>query len=355
MFAESHLPEMLTPDELDRYLESGWFRMGQTIFTTNFLNFNNELYSAIWLRVALDGFGNDKTFGQLKRLNAPFNVIIRPASIDQDKEILFSRYRQSVPFNASNSVNTLLFGTAKHNIFYTMEVVIYDKSRLIACGYFDLGRESAAGITCFYDPLYKRFSLGKYLMFLKLEYCREVGLKYFYPGYFVPGYKAFDYKLKIGKPAIEFLRVSDQQWLPIAEFNPARVPMRVMHDRLCQLQESLLNNGITTRLLKYEFFDANIIPDLNGMILFDFPLLLTRFNGSENSFDPVVVYDVRDGCYHMLKCASLWRSNLPDDLVEIFSSDLLKITADQFATDSSTVMAERISLVIDNSLERKQA
>jgi leucyl-tRNA---protein transferase len=46
MFAQVHSPESLHPVELDRYLDNGWFRMGQTIFTTNFLNFNNELFSA---------------------------------------------------------------------------------------------------------------------------------------------------------------------------------------------------------------------------------------------------------------------------------------------------------------------
>ena len=31
MFAEAHTPEELTPQQLDTYLEKGWFRMGQTI------------------------------------------------------------------------------------------------------------------------------------------------------------------------------------------------------------------------------------------------------------------------------------------------------------------------------------
>ncbi|MBA4056534.1 MAG: arginyl-tRNA--protein arginylyltransferase, partial [Marivirga sp.] len=53
MFAQVHSPEKLLPRELDAYLEQGWFRMGQTIFTTNFLNFKNEFYSALWLRIML--------------------------------------------------------------------------------------------------------------------------------------------------------------------------------------------------------------------------------------------------------------------------------------------------------------
>jgi leucyl-tRNA---protein transferase len=355
MFAQVHSPDSLSQEELDCYLENGWFRMGQTIFTTNFLNFNNELYSAMWLRVVLPEFRVDKTFNQLKKMNAGFRVEFRPATIDQEKENLFAKYRQSVSFNASNSIHNLLYGSSAHNIYHTHEVNIYEGKRLIACGYFDLGNNSAAGITCFYDPFYKRYSLGKYLMFLKLEYCKQQGLQYFYPGYFVPGYKAFDYKLNIGKPAIEFLRLSDDHWLPMREFSPALAPIRIMHEKLDALQRSLLLSGISCKLLKYEFFDANIIPDLNGVVLFDFPLLLTRFNTSGNSFEPIIVYDVRDRRYHLMRCMSLWRSNLPDDLVEIFSSDLLKVTDDHYATENSQEMAGFISRIVGRSMERKLA
>ena len=54
MLAQVHFPQSLSGEELDRYLAEGWFRMGQTIFTTNFLNFKQKFYSAIWLRIRLD-------------------------------------------------------------------------------------------------------------------------------------------------------------------------------------------------------------------------------------------------------------------------------------------------------------
>jgi len=355
MFAHAHTPDSLAREELDHYLENGWFRMGQTIFTTNFLNFNNELYSAIWLRVVLADFKEDKTFMQLKKLNSSFRVEIRPASIDREKESLFAKYKQSVSFNASSSIKNLLFGASDHNIYYTLEINIYDGRHLIACGYFDIGKHSAAGITCFYDPFYKRYSLGKYLMFLKMEYCKQQGLSYFYPGYFVPGYRSFDYKLKIGKPAIQFLRLADQRWFPVADFSQSMVPIRIMHEKLTELQKALIARGISSRLLKYEFFDANIIPDLHGIVLFDFPLLLTRFNATDNSFDPVITFDIRDRKYHVMKCVSLWRSNLPDDLHEIFSSDLLKVTDDHYASEYSSEIASQIPMFVESSFERKQA
>ena len=53
MFAQIVYPSELSPEELDNYLSNGWFRMRQAIFTTNFLQFHDIFYSAIWLRVAI--------------------------------------------------------------------------------------------------------------------------------------------------------------------------------------------------------------------------------------------------------------------------------------------------------------
>jgi leucyl-tRNA---protein transferase len=282
------------------------------------------------------------------KLNARFRIEIQVAAIDSRKEALYARYKKSVSFNASSSLRTLLFGSSINNIFNSQEINIYDEDRLIASGLFDVGKHSAAGITCFYDPHYKRYSLGKYLMFLKLDYCKKQGLQFFYPGYFVPGYKAFDYKLKIGKPAIEFLETASNQWMPATQFSSSMVPIEVMQEKLRDLRKILSRMHLRSRILKYEFFDANIIPDLSGIILFDFPVFLTVGN-TGGSISPVVVFDIRDNKYHLLKCISLWRSNLPDDLSDIFSSDLLKVTDEQFASPSPEELADRLSVVLDTS------
>src|SRR5687767_1831599 len=98
MFAQVHCPSSLSGDDLDRYLEQGWFRMGQTIFTTNFLNFKSHLYSAIWLRVDLNRFVSDKADQKLLRLNQGFATEIRRLSLDQQKDQLYAAYKDSISF-----------------------------------------------------------------------------------------------------------------------------------------------------------------------------------------------------------------------------------------------------------------
>src|SRR6185295_992348 len=99
MFAQIEYPEKLLPEELDKYLARGWFRMRQTIFATKFLHFNQQVYSAIWLRVALDHSIHDKEYLALKTLNRGFRTEIKKSgtrSISTHQEALYRYYRQAI-------------------------------------------------------------------------------------------------------------------------------------------------------------------------------------------------------------------------------------------------------------------
>ena len=340
MFAQVHCPEILAPEELDQYLERGWFRMGQTIFTTNFLNFKSRFYSAVWLRIPLAEFTRDNTYQKLLKKNSSFRVEIQKAEVTPEKERLFSAYRKSISFEASASVHTLLFGKVEHNVYNTQEINLFDGNKLIATGFFDLGKESAAGISSFYDPAYKKFTLGKYLIYWKIEYCKKMGLRYFYPGYFVPGYSLFDYKLEIGKPVLQYLEFTSSKWKSVSDFSRALSPLQMMFDKLQILQTHLIKNGIGSAMLKYEFFDANLIPELEGIVLFDFPVFLLCSGLSEES---PIVFDVRDSQYHWVKCKSVWASTSTSNPEETYSSHVFKFDHGMFSTDSPEAMAAVIA------------
>ena len=87
MFTQVHHPKLMPPQLLDRYLARGWFRMGQTIFTCHFLNFKNNLYTAIWTRLDLQGYTFRKSLRKIiNRNNQRFKTVFRKAIFDQEKE-----------------------------------------------------------------------------------------------------------------------------------------------------------------------------------------------------------------------------------------------------------------------------
>lgn len=333
MFTEVHTPAQLLPQELDAYLTRGWFRMGQTIFTTNFINFHDQLYSTIWLRIVLEKYTAESTQVKLFRQNSMFDVLIRPAMITAEKEELYQRYRDSLSFEPSETLPHLLFGMADgDSIYNTLEVAVYDDDQLIACGFFDIGETSAAGISSFYDPAYKKYSLGKFLIYQKIQYCKDKGLRYFYPGYFVPGYSFFDYKLTIGKKALEFLKLIKQLWLPIHHFSDQQIPYKVMCEKLIGAQQILRTSHFDFRLLNYQFFDANLIPDLRDTGLLDFPVFLFLGSPTDQSIPPVIVYDVRDERYHVLSCSPMWKPNRTNPDENFYSEFFISNNYEIYAT-----------------------
>lgn len=343
MFARVEFPESIQPEELDHYLEQGWFRMGQTIFTTNFLSFKDHFYSAVWLRIDLSRYTIDKTQRTLMKRNASFRTAFRNAEISPIKEALYAKYREAISFEASPSLNQLLLRHADRSIYNTHEVNIYDGENLIATGFFDIGKQSSAGITSVYDPAYRKYSLGKYLIYLKINYCINQGMKYFYPGYFVPGYPLFDYKLSIGTTALEYLDYASQQWLPISNFSPDHTPIQVMRNRLFELQQFLAASRIESKVTGYAYFDASLIPELKDADTLDYPLFLHITDVTQNNdYQMIVVYDIDDRCYHLIKCSSLWRSPATTENNGIYSSNLLKIQDDLFSAEIPQLLISRL-------------
>lgn len=341
MFAEVHCPETLSPEQLDAYLQRGWFRMAQTIFTTNFLNFKGNFYSALWLRIPLSDITDEGSFQKLLKRNKAFTVSIQRASVTPQKEALFALYKTSISFEASASLHTLLYGKSTHEIYNTYEVTLHDNDRLIAAGFFDIGETSAAGISSFYDPAYRKYSLGKYLIHLKIAYCKTLGLQYFFPGYFVPGYPLFDYKLEIGKPHLQFLEFTTQTWRPITSFSALSTPLQIMRNKLEALQQLLWKNGIQGKVLKYEFFDANLIPELQGIVLFDFPLFLSFSDFVE---EHMVVYDIRDQQFHWIKCRSVWASSAGASPEDVYSSNVFKFDREIFSSPQPEVIVDSLAM-----------
>ena len=301
MLADVHTPLELSGKALDDYLEKGWFRAGRTIFTTNFLHFGGTLYSALWLRILLKDFELSKS--QKKKINATnrFTFDIRPFELTNKKEQLYSDYKSGISFKTASSLYQLLFDYQDIIPFNTYEVAAYDGSELIGLGVFDMGDKSAAGIVSFVHPDYKKFSLGKALILKKIQYAQDQGLAYFYPGYFAPGYPAFDYKLTLGKSCTEFLHVKTNQWLSTNKFTEQYNLIQVLYEKAGQLMAELQRLNITRELLIYDFYDLNLTLQFNGQSLLDIPLIIPVRQRNKYQVD-LLTYDILAGKFQLLDC-----------------------------------------------------
>lgn len=211
---------------LDDRLAEGWFRMHQDIFTTTHLFSQENIYRVHWLRYEVSAIADRPSHRRLRKLNAGFRVSLTDfSSIPDDHEELYSRYRASIDFEGADSVNHALFGeeAVRENVYQTKVISVYDDSRLIAGGYFDLGNAAAASILHFFDPAYARHSPGRFLMLATVDYLREQGFTMYYPGYVVAGKPKMNYKLFLGRSAATW-------------FDPGTGLWRAFDDRILQAE-----------------------------------------------------------------------------------------------------------------------
>lgn len=300
MFALKHYPERLSGRELDEYLARGWYRMGQTIFTTHFLCFDKYFYSAIWIRLDLKGYTFRKSLRKvLKKNDLQFQVTYQPAIVDDQREQLYEAYRKDFPGLLAPTLIDSLQDGGHANIFNTYEVAIFDDDKLIGLSYFDLGTAAAASIIGIYHPDYKKYSLGFYSMIKEIQFCQMRNIRYYYPGYVVPGYSRFDYKSRIGE--VDYFNLYHREWLPYSQLKDHEIPITKMELQLQDLAEQLKQAGLDVQLKYYPLFEANLFGYWH-LPYFDFPvMLLFQRHFQQNAYD-LLVFDPRTNLFQLLRC-----------------------------------------------------
>jgi leucyl-tRNA---protein transferase len=300
MFSEKYHLDTLSPTEFDDFLAQGWYPMGQTIFTTHFLCFFRQFYSAIWIRLPLEGYQYSKSLRKLRRRNQErFRIEVNPATFTEEKEALFQRYRLTFSGSLPQTLSECHFDQEENNIFDTREVTVYDQERLIACSYFHLGARGAASIQGFYDPDYSSYSLGLYTMLEEISFCMDSGIDFFYPGYVVPGYDRFDYKLRIGP--VDYYELTTQQWLPYHSLKPDNLPLTIMETRLHQMLAVLYTARLPGKLMYYPLFEVNFYSFAQAPYLRYPVFLLCSIHPEEKTYI-IIVYDLLDQAYKLMRC-----------------------------------------------------
>jgi arginine-tRNA-protein transferase len=227
-------------EALDFYLSQGYYRMHQDLFTCRFLPVDDAYYTVHWLRIVLPdvSFGSEQR--RLLRINDQFSVTIRPLQLTDELESLYARYRSAITFNAPATVEEFLLNGATTNVFHTDVIEIRDNQELIAAGIFDSGACSVAGIMNFYHPDYRKYSLGKYLMLLKINHARHQRKTHYYPGYVVHNYPKFDYKLFACPAATQVFDSTTNLWLPFSWATVAAQSASLMAE---WLEENLVDDA----------------------------------------------------------------------------------------------------------------
>jgi arginine-tRNA-protein transferase len=277
--------------------------MGQSIHICHFLFFEESMYSPVGIRLPLQGYEFRKGLRKLRRkVHDRFQVVVRPGAIDKEKNALFENFRYEFKGKIPWTLKLSLLENGDTNIFDTWEVAVYDKKKLIAFSFFDLGETSLASIKGVYDSKYSAYSLGFFTMLEEIDFGIRRGLRYFYPGYVVPGHQRFDYKLRIGTPEqLEFLETKQKAWLPYTDFQEHLLPVKVLTNKLLRIAQELFREKVNCQLLFYPAFEMVSSGNSNNQFL-ESPLFLHLFSNVFSSPRFIIYYDLWKETYIFTHC-----------------------------------------------------
>ena len=210
--AEIH--ETIKGSHLDDFLARGWYRSGFMIFTTHFISpfGDNKNYRVYWLRYLVSAVQLSKKTRALLAANKEFTIACHPFRLTAEVDGLHKLYASQLKFDANTDLSHILLDIY-NQVFDSHIIEVRHNGKLIAFGIFDKGQDSIAGIINVYDPAYKKYSPGKFIMLQKYLYCLHNNIPYYYPGYFSTDHPVFDYKLFIDKAATEVYLPGNDIWI----------------------------------------------------------------------------------------------------------------------------------------------
>lgn len=203
-------PPIVKGKLLDEYLANGWYRHGSILHTLDSVWYGDNKYPVVWLRYNVNAVKLSRSNRHIIARNSKFHCSYRRLELNEEIEALHRKYRKYVPFDTAGSLAQILVDTST---FDSYVIEVRHKGKLIAVGMFDAGLNSIAGIVCCYDPLYRQYSLGKYLILLMYQHCVRNGYHFFYPGYHIPGIQLMSYKLFLDRSATELYLRNNKEWV----------------------------------------------------------------------------------------------------------------------------------------------
>ncbi len=209
---EEFYAEAISPAQLDLLLADGWRHFGTHFFRYNLGMYEDEIRRVLPLRIRLTDFNFSKSQRRVLRRNSDLNVKIQPIAITDETHDLFDRHKRRFKSGVPDSIDDFLSHDPANEPTTGIEVNARLNDELLAASFFDVGKASVSSIYGIFEPTEHARSLGIFTMLKEIEYARETGKTFFYPGYAYEGESFYDYKKRFS--ALEQFDWKSE-WLPM--------------------------------------------------------------------------------------------------------------------------------------------
>lgn len=183
-----------SPREMDESWAAGWRHFGILFFRYRTAMHDNKRFTVMPLRLDLARFEPTRSQKRVLAINRDTMTRIRPTAIDRAKRALFLRHRKRFTENAPSSLDNFLSPAPDSIPCRNVELCIYLGETLLGVTFLDLGETASSAVYAIFEPAERKRSLGILMMLQSIQFSRDQGYRYYYPGYAYHEPFVYDYK-----------------------------------------------------------------------------------------------------------------------------------------------------------------
>lgn len=196
---------------MDRLWEAGWRHFGRYFFRYSTQpDMEGGTQTITPLRIDLASCTFTKSQRRVLRKNADLRHEIGPVRLDDSLRSLFDRHKARFTHNVPDALQNFLGAEPENGPCECQMLRVFADQRLIAASFFDVGQCAASSVYGAFEPEFANRSLGILTLLMEIEYCRESGLRWLYPGYATRQSSAYDYKKQFR--GLEWLDFACGEW-----------------------------------------------------------------------------------------------------------------------------------------------
>ena len=157
------------------------------------------------LRIPVADFQPDRSQRRVaRRGRAAFRIQLGRPEFMPEKLALYNKYLKHQHGRADGASDAI--GETQYREFFiesllgqgTFELNLFFEDRLVGVGILDQVGDALSAVYFFFEHAVGRLSPGTYAILAGMDIARERGLTYYYPGYFIAGCAAMNYKARFG-------------------------------------------------------------------------------------------------------------------------------------------------------------
>jgi arginine-tRNA-protein transferase len=175
-------------DEAELLFSTGWRKFGYFFFRPVCV----QCRMCISVRILVDQFKISKSQKRLLKKNSETRVIFGPLEYSDD---IFAVYKDHSINRFGKQVDRDEFKTNFCSITCpSMLSKYYVCEELAGVGFLDISKNGLSSVYFVFMKQFQHLGLGNFSVLKEMQYCRQVGLNYYYLGYYVRGNTIMEYK-----------------------------------------------------------------------------------------------------------------------------------------------------------------